>query len=65
METGTMGFSRMHRDSEEGNRSAEGAPQQIVEISKCKKFLGLFVDTGGTTPHYGIYACVIGQKKYD
>ena len=30
METGAMGFSRMHRDAEEGIRSAEGAPQQIV-----------------------------------
>ena len=45
--------------------TVDGDQQQIVEVQRCKKFLGIFVDTGGGTPHYGVYACIIGQKKYD
>ena len=45
--------------------TVDGDQQLIIEISKCKKFVAMLVDVGGTTPHYGIYGCIIGQKKYD
>lgn len=45
--------------------TVDGDQQLILEISARKKFIAMLLDTGGTTPHYGIYGCIIGQKKYD